>query len=155
MVVLQFIPGSTPSGAHRSGVTYPSGRYKGTTFGGASVEVTLLTAKTQQACTSPGKYEVSSSPDAEFQIDVKSPSRVIGGTSFLHSSERGAAMSNDIATDRYRGFKNGRCYELALHITFTNFRAYDPGAIREFTRHDEEQVTRQLRQILDSFRSLH
>jgi hypothetical protein len=34
---------------------YPSRRFAGSTFGSASVEVTLLSATTEQACIDPGK----------------------------------------------------------------------------------------------------
>ncbi len=135
-------------------ITAPRGEYEGTTFGDASLEVTLLTAKTMKACLSPGKYESSTSRDALFKIDAKDPSRVINGTRFVHASVSAAAMSHDIAIDLYRGYENGRCYELALQMTFTNFNAYPPGAMKEFTKQEQKQVHAQLEQILDSFRSL-
>jgi hypothetical protein len=135
-------------------ITFPPGQYQGTTFGDASIEVTLLAPKTAEACLNQGTLEVSTYPDAVFQIDSRSPTRVIDGVRFLHASGGGAASSHDIASDRYRGYKNGRCYELALSVTFTNFGVYDPGSIKEFSRQDEKQVTEELRRILDSFRSL-
>lgn len=135
-------------------ITLPPGQYEGTTFEDASVEVTLLASKTMQGCLNPGKYEVSLSPDAAFQIDGNNPSRIIDGTRFLHAFEAGSAMSHDIATDRYRGYKNGRCYELALHIAFSNFKVYPPGTIKDFTRQEQRQVRAHLERILDSFRSL-
>jgi hypothetical protein len=134
-------------------ITFPPSRYEGTTFEDASVEVTLLPAKTLQACLNPGKYELSNSLDAWFQIDAKNPSRMIDGTRFLHAFDEGAAMSHHIATDLYRGYKNGRCYDLALRIAFTNFKVYPPGAIKEFTSHEQKRVHAQLERILDSFRS--
>lgn len=126
-------------------VTYPENRYKGTTFGAASVEVTVVPAKTEKACLAPG---------GEFQIDRQNPSRIITGTRFLHSSTSEAAMSHDISTDAYRGYANGRCYLLAAQIAFTNFAVYPPGAIKEFTKQDQARVRSQLMQILDSFRPL-
>ena len=135
-------------------ITYPLGRYKGTTFNGASMEVTLLPAKTEQACTNPGKYEVSTLSEAEFRIDSNSPSRMINGVRFLQARDGGAASNHNIAADLYRGFTHGRCYELAVRVTFTNFAVYQAGTIREFTSADKEQVNAQLKQILDSFRTL-
>lgn len=130
-------------------VTFPRGRYEGTTFGDASVEVSLLPAKTEKTCLLPEK-----SPDSEFQIDSQNPSRIIDGARFLHSFTEGAAMSHNITVDAYRGYKDGRCYELTVQIGFTNFAVYPPGAIKEFTKQDQSKVHRQLMQILDSFRSL-
>jgi len=135
-------------------ITVPPGLYQGTTFEDAAVEITLLPAQTGQACLNPGKYEVSTSPDALFQIDAKNPTRIIDGTRFLHASVQAGAMSHDLIADLYRGYKNGRCYELSLQITFTNFRVYPPGTIKEFTTRDQKQVHTQLEGILDSFRSL-
>jgi len=103
-------------------ITFPPGRYTGTNFGDASLEVTLLPAKTAQAC-------LSALPDASFQIAAKNPSRAIDGARFLHALIGGAAMSHEITGDQYRNFKNGKCYRLSLQITFTNFQVYDPGTI--------------------------
>jgi hypothetical protein len=137
-------------------ITFPNGEYKGTTFEDASVEVTVLAAaKTAKACLTPGENDPSMSPDGEFQIDRKSPKRVINGANFLHASRGGAGMNHHIGTDRYRGYLNGRCYELALNVTSSGFGAYDPGAIKEFTRRDEKHVRAKFTRILDSFRLLH
>ncbi len=38
---------------------FPLGRYSGTNLGSASVEVTVLNAKTAETCLHPGKYTVS------------------------------------------------------------------------------------------------
>lgn len=136
-------------------ITYPPGHYKGTTFDNASVEVTLLPPKTEQACMNPGKYEVSTLPEALFRIDAKSPIRMIGGVRFLHARVGAGAMSHDIVGDVYRGFTYGRCYELAVLVTFTNFAAFPPGRVKEFTPLDEKHIIAQLTRILDSFRTLH
>lgn len=136
-------------------ITFPRGRYEGTNFGDASIEISVLPAKTSQACLIPGKFELSTLPDAEIQIDAKNSSRMINGIRFLHAFDGGVALSHWIATDRYRGYKNGRCYELAIQVTCANFHVYEPGTIKEFTEQDEQEVTAQLRRILDSFRSLH
>jgi hypothetical protein len=125
-------------------ITVASNRFSGTTFGDASVEVMLLAVNTEQACMN----------DSEFQIDAKHPSRRIDGRRFLHAFDEGAAMSHYIETHRYRGYNRGRCYELALHVTFTNYKVYDPGTIKEFTSNDEEQVITELKRIIDSFRFL-
>ena len=135
-------------------ITFPLGRYKGTTFQDASLEVVREQATTANACMNPGTPALEDPPDAGFQTAEKKPRRMIDGTQFLHAFDRGAASSHDIETNRYRGYKRGRCYELALHVTFANFSVYDPGTINEFTKQDKEQVTAQLEQILDSFRFL-
>ncbi len=139
-------------------ITYPPGRFKGTTFGNASFEVTLLDAKTESACLTPRALPISSAPGAptipDFQIDPKHPSRVIDGTKFLHAVDFEGAMSHDIETNQYRGFKNGNCYNLAIHVTFTNFAVYDPGTIKEFTKHDIELVEEDLMRVLDSFKTI-
>ena len=135
-------------------ITYPPGHYTGTTFDNASVEVTLLPPTTEQPCINPGKYEVSTLPEALFRIDANSPIRVIDGVRFLHASVGAGAMSNDIVGDLYRGFTHGRCYELAARVTFTNFAAFPPGTVKEFTLLDQKHVAAQLIRILDSFRAL-
>lgn len=134
-------------------ITFPSDRYKGTTFNGASAEVTVLVARTRQACLHPGDYEISTSPDAEFRVDLKNPSRLIDGTRFLRSSSEDAAMSHYVLTDRYRGFDNGKCYELETRVAFSNFGVYSPGSIKEFARADQSRVRAELSDIVNSFRS--
>lgn len=126
-------------------ITFPPGHYKGTTFEDAAVEVTLLPPKSLWACVNPGEYEVSTSPDALFQIDAKSPYKMIDGTRFLHSSHGAGAMSHDVAGDVYRGYKNGKCYELSPAITFTNFSVYDPGTVKEFHNRGSKAPTRSTR----------
>lgn len=59
---------------------------------------------------------------ADFKIDSKHPSRVIDGTKFLHGFDREGAASSDIETNRYRGFKNGKCYDLAMHVAYGDLR---------------------------------
>jgi hypothetical protein len=135
-------------------ITYPPGRYNGTTFQGASLEVTLLPAKTEKTCINPGKYEVSTLPEAEFRIDANSPKRVIDGVRFLHARTGGAALSHDIVSDLYRGFTHGKCYQLSVRVTFAVFAVYDAGTIKEFTKADQKRVTAELTRILDSFRAL-
>ncbi len=61
-------------------------------------EVTLLPAKTEQACIDPGKYGVSTLSEAELRIDANSPSRMIDGVRFLHARNGGAAMNHNICT---------------------------------------------------------
>lgn len=66
-------------------ITYPPDRYSGSTFIDATLEVMLLPAETEQACTSAGKYEVSALPEAAFRIDAKSHYRVIHGVRVVHA----------------------------------------------------------------------
>jgi hypothetical protein len=79
---------------------------------------------------------------------------VIDGVRFAHTVEEDAAMSHIIESNLYQGFKNGKCYQLAIRVTSTNFAVYSPGSIKEFTKQDNEQVVRDLTRILDSFRIL-
>ncbi len=127
-------------------ITLPTARYEGTTFGAASLEVTLIPAQNRHACLNPDP--------ALFKPDVKHPQRMINGTRFLHAITGGAAMSHDINSDLYRGYINGTCYQLALQIAFSAFQVYDLGSIKEFTAEDEQHVRSQLERILDSFRPL-
>jgi hypothetical protein len=82
------------------------------------------------------------------------PAGSINGVRFQHALVGGPAMSHDMVGDRYRGFTHGKCYELAVSVTFSNFGVYEPGTIKEFTRQDQQQVLAQLTRILDSFRPL-
>jgi hypothetical protein len=120
-------------------ITFPPDQYKGTTFGAASFEVTPVKAGTVRAC-------------ANSEAPAKDPGRVIDGVRFAHTVEGDAAMSHIIESNLYQGFKNGKCYQLAIRVTSTNFAVYSPGAIKEFTKQDNEQVVRDLTRILDSFR---
>jgi hypothetical protein len=137
---------------------FPPDQYQGTTFGAASFEVTLLDAKTANACTTPGRLPISGAAGApstpEFKIDTRQPSRVIGGVRFIHAFDAAGASSSDIEINRYRGFKDGRCYSLAIHVTYGNFGSYDPRVIKEFTKQDVEHVTEDLMRVLDSFKIL-
>jgi len=54
----------------------------------------------------------------------------------------------------YRVFHTGRCYELGIQEAHTSSGAYDSGTIQEFTRRDQAEVDRRLRQALHSFRFL-
>jgi hypothetical protein len=51
----------------------------------------------------------------------------------------------------YRLFHDGMCYEVGIQQAHTNSGAYDPGTIQEFTKRDQAQVDRSLRQALHSF----
>jgi hypothetical protein len=120
-------------------VTYPDSIFKGTNFGAASVEVTVLPDKTSQACLNHSKNARSI--------------RTINGTSFAHTLDGGAAMSHFIEIDRYFGFSKGKCFELSAQITSTYFGVFDPGTIKEFTKQDEKRVSDELTRIVDSFRA--
>ncbi len=135
-------------------VTVPERRYAGTSFGDASVEVTVLSKFTERACLNPVKSGLANSLDNAFEIDLKNPTREINGTRFIHSSIGGAAMGHYNEDDLYRGYKNGKCYHLALSITYSNFELYPPGAVKEFSKADRKRLHAELMRIIDSFRAL-
>ena len=122
---------------------YPAGRYRGTTFGSASVEVFVSPAITKEDCVDPAE-----------EVDRSGPMRQIDHIEFTHTRGGGAAMSHDVEFDRYWGFHNGTCFELAAAVTYTNLAVYDPGAIKEFTQRDKAKVADELKAILGSFRAL-
>jgi hypothetical protein len=123
-------------------VTFPPDPYKGTNFGAASFEVTMVNANTRRACLNP-------------EISPEHPGRTINGVQFAHIAEVGAAMSHIGESNLYQGFKNGKCYALAIAITFTDFAVYSPPvAIKEFTNQDKEHVLLEMTRLLDSFKIL-
>ncbi|MBV9300971.1 MAG: hypothetical protein JOY62_00200 [Acidobacteriaceae bacterium] len=128
-------------------ISFPPDRYHGTNFEGAAVEITVLPATTETACLNP--------PHEDFHVDAETPSKIIDGAHFLHAFFGGAAMSHDLVRHEYLGYKNRKCYKLAVEVTFSNFEVHPPGTIKEFTKRDQEQVRAQLERIIDSFRSLH
>jgi hypothetical protein len=125
-------------------IVYPGAEYKGTNFEGAAIQIKAVPGQTRRACAAPA--------DHQQKPDAASPARMIGGISFVHYRSGAAAMSHDIETNEYRGFANGQCYELDASVTFANFYVYPPGAIKQFTRQDDERVTASLIKVVDSFR---
>lgn len=104
-------------------IVYTGHKYDRTNFEGASVEVNLNQTPNALSCGIASDQH---------------PTKTIGGIAFVHSSDRDGTMSHDIATDTYLGFAAGKCYEVDLHITFTNFAVYAPGMIKEFTKADHD-----------------
>ena len=139
-------------------VTFPTDRYKGTNFQGASFEVKQLDGKAASVCVSGEARFVYPPPSGatseDFQIDTNIPRRTIHGMSFSHASVGAAAMSHDVQIDSYRAFTHGKCYELSIYVTFGNYAVYAPVVRKEFTNRDETHVTAELTKILDSFRIL-
>ena len=122
-------------------VIFPADKYKGTTFGAASFEVKPVAADTQRACLN-------------SEIFTKDPGRVIDGVKLSQTVEEDAAMSHRIESNLYRGFKKGKCYELAVRVTYTDIGVYDPGTVKEFTAQDKNQVVRELTRIMESLKFL-
>ena len=87
----------------------------------------------------------------EFSVPAKEPRRIINGVGFLHGVSSGVAAGHSIATDLYRAFHKGRCYELSINIALVSLGAFDPGTIKEFS---DKRVENELTTILDSFRFL-
>jgi hypothetical protein len=123
---------------------YPGAKYKGTNFEGAAVQIKVVSGQTRRDCAAPA--------DHPQKPDAASPTRMIGGISFVHYRSGGAAMSHYSETNEYRGFANGKCYELDASVTFANFFVYAPGAIKKFTRQDDKRVTAGLIKVVDSFK---
>ena len=86
--------------------------------------MTLPDARSERACMNP----------PNFEIDPKNPSRVIDGVHFAHQWVGAAAMSHDIQINSYRGFKNGKCYELDIRVAYTNFAVYAPARSKSSPR---------------------
>ena len=133
---------------------YPPKRFAGTTFGSASVEVTILSATTEQGCIDSGKGVISEEANAEYRLGRSRRTQVIDGIKFRHTLDGGAAMSHDIEFNRYWGFDKGKCFELATAVTYTNFAVYAPGQIKQFTNRDQAKVTSELNRIIASFQAL-
>jgi hypothetical protein len=48
-------------------------------------------------------------------------------------------------------FHDQKCYEVGIQEINATAGAYDPGTIKEFTKHDAGKVRDRLQQALDSF----
>ena len=130
-------------------VVLPHSAYEGTNLEAASFqEREISDATTERAClTSPMRTE----DIPEFSVPAKEPRRIINGVGFLHGVSSGVAAGHSIATDLYRAFHKGRCYELSINIGLVSLGAFDPGTIKEFS---DKRVENELTTILDSFRFL-
>jgi hypothetical protein len=124
---------------------FPKAQYRGTNFEAASFEVTLPEAETANACMSAGRLTISGTPGAPSSLARdKHPSRVISGVRFFHAFDGEGGLGHSMESHQYRGFKNGRCYVLAIYVEKTSLANYDPGAIKEFTKHDADRVKKDL-----------
>jgi hypothetical protein len=85
---------------------------------------------------------------------TKDPTKIINRVRFLHGISTGAALGHYMFSDVYRAFHRSKCYELRINITSTEFSNFEPGAVKEFTRRDEQRVRNELTTILNSFRFL-
>ncbi len=126
---------------------YPPERYAGSTFGSASVEVTVLDGKTADACHNSG----GGVDTADDKIDPTSPTRLIDRIRFFHQKGGGAAAGHELEFDRYRGFDKSTCYVLSTRISYTGGKAISE---RQFTDKDHANVIAQLNRIIDSFHAL-
>lgn len=140
-------------------VVYPKQKYRGTNFEAAAFQASALAnATTATECLTPPQTTESSAPGARtysaFRIASTNPARVIHGVRFLHGVAVGTGLGHSIASDLYRAFHNGKCYELTINITQSEFANFPEGAVREFTAKDSQDVFRSLQDVLDSFRFL-
>ncbi len=140
-------------------VVYPPARYKGTNFGAAALSVAeVKDAATEKACFTFEAMQTVVGPDGRSnqtqEISDKHPTETINETEFKTGVTGDAAMSHSLATDIYRTFHAGKCYELDINITQTSFGVYDPGTVRKFTQRDNRRVHDDLKKILSSFKFL-
>jgi hypothetical protein len=75
----------------------------------------------------------------------------INSVSFKHFRVSDAWTSHRQTEDVYRVFHDQKCYEVGIQQIDTSAGAYDPGAIKEFTKLDAGAVRDRLQQALDSF----
>lgn len=140
-------------------VVYPPARYKGTNFGSAALSIAeVKDATAETACfTFEAMQTVMGSDGHQSQtptVSDKHPVETINGTEFKTGVTGDAAMSHSLATDIYRTFHGGKCYEMDINIMQTSFGVYDPGTVRKFTQRDNKRVHDSLRKILGSFQFL-
>ncbi len=131
-------------------VVYPRTEYRSTNFEGAALQVDEVAADNASQCLVP-----MSGDNLGFEIPKQNAERVIDGVRFVHGLHSGAATSHWIWTDLYRAFYKGKCYELAINITYTAFGVSAAGTARKFTPQDKQHVRRSLQRVVDSFRFLH
>jgi len=138
-------------------ITYPRGKYPGTTFEGAGFEISLVSAKSQSMCLTPPSHPDTSAPGysyrVAFVVSQTHASKVINGVTFEHGEAAGVATGHVVSTDLYRTFHNGKCYELSVNIAQSNFER-SPERPREFNAEDSKRVDKDMNSILDSFRFL-
>ncbi|HJX83624.1 MAG TPA: hypothetical protein VJ723_04700 [Candidatus Angelobacter sp.] len=137
-------------------VVYPPARYKGTNFGAAALSVNeVKDATTETACfTFEAQQTVVDSNGQRNQtqeVSDKHPTETINGTEFKTGVTGDAAMSHALATDIYRTFHAGKCYEMDINIMQTSLGVYDPGTVRKFTQRDNRRVRNDLKKVLSSF----
>lgn len=119
-------------------VTYATARYEGYNFEGAAFSVNELPqARTQSEC-------VGSMPPPVHTESVN-------GVEFSASHQSSAGMGHGLSEHSYRTFHRGKCYELAIRIATASLGGYLPGAIKEFTREDEQAVWENLEKVMSSF----
>jgi len=133
-------------------VLYPREKFAQTNFEAASFqEREIDNATTDKTCLTP-PMRAENVP--EFDIPAKDLRRVINGVSFLHGRSYEGGLGHGMGTDLYRAFHKSRCYELSINVATVSIGSFDPGAMKEFTREDEQGVRNELTTILDSFRFL-
>ena len=138
-------------------VVYNGAKYDGTNFESAALVVKTVADRDQHSCSKPHVIE-DDGPGIpkiyDWDISKRDPYKVVNGIMFEHGWFGAGAMSHDLKTDLYRAFIQGTCYEIDLDITFSNYKVWATGTIKEFTKRDQEQVKADLMNILDSFRVL-
>jgi hypothetical protein len=116
-------------------------KFPGSNFDGAGVSVNVLPdAKTAAACRT------------GFNGAELIGNRDLGGVAFSAFSDGDAAMSHASVGNDYQTFFQGTCYQVTTRVFTTTFNVYPPGAIKEYTAAQDEQMKQVLDSIVASFR---
>jgi hypothetical protein len=101
-------------------------------------------ATTTESCLAGSKY----------WLNARTENTEINAATFRHFSISDAWLGGGQWGEIYRAFHNGKCYELGIQQAHTSSGGFDPGTIQTFTKQDQAEVDRRLRQVLHSFRFL-
>jgi hypothetical protein len=140
-----FLCGTDESTNTFACVAYPSERFRNKPeFGKAA----FFVAKVADATSAVGCRQ-----DPQGWVIDKREDRRLNGIPFrvFHTSD--AWMSHSEAGEIYRAFHNGVCYEIGIQQVFVSAGAFDE-PIARFTKEDQAEVDRRLREALRSFRFL-
>jgi hypothetical protein len=129
-------------------VAHPRDKFKDKpTFAAAAFFVAeVRTATTEKACLEGSRYwNIEDAERAKIKMV-----RINGVTFKVFEIEDNWAGGGQVGPV-YRTFHGKKCYELGIQTTISR-GGYAPGTIKEFTKEDNDQVQRRLKQALNSFR---
>lgn len=126
-------------------VVYPESLLPGRNFQGGGVSVAIVNdKKTEAACTAgPTNGE-----------QEKLLNTIIDGKQFVTYEYEDAAAGHQVKGVDYRGFVNGRCYQIGTRLATTTFENYASGTIQRFTPQEREQVESVLNRVVNSIKFL-